>query len=573
VSTVIPGTNFSGANSTLDDLIVKPSVMLANNVISYNGVLKYCVQTIGNEVDPTIITGSIPTGDTGFYNYQWQISTDNSSFNNITSAIKRDYNPLPISSTRYYRRIVTGSICANPLLLESNVIKIEVNVIPKADFVTPDLCLNDGTAIFTNTSTIIDGTSNQLTYSWNFGDPGSGALNISIQKDGAHTYSSTGNYVVILKVTSNNGCVSDIKSYPFTVNESTLDAVFSVVNQTKLCSDREVEFRDNAKVTFGQLTKIEWYYDYQNNPTVVVVDDNPGLRTAPKVYLHKYPTFNSPTTKKYKVRMVVYSGASATYIDKISQEITVHAIPEVEFSALQPVCIEQPAFQINQASEKFGIIGSGFYSGSGITTTGMFTPALAGDGTHTITYTYKSNAADCTDSNTQDITVNPSPVLTSANLEILVGGEIVLRPIAQNTGLSYQWRPSDFLSQANILTPIASPVETTTYVLTATDQITGCSAIGLINVLVHKKPEIPNVFTPNGDDVNDYWVINNLNTYTDCTVNVFNRYGKKIFNSIGYTTLWDGRFKDGELISGTYYYIIDPKKGRKPISGSVTILR
>ncbi|MDB5118870.1 MAG: hypothetical protein JWN56_88 [Sphingobacteriales bacterium] len=128
-------------------------------------------------------------------------------------------------------------------------------------------------------------------------------------------------------------------------------------------------------------------------------------------------------------------------------------------------------------------------------------------------------------------------------------------------------------TQADILSPTASPVETTTYILTATDKITGCSSIGAINVLVHKKPEIPNVFTPNGDSVNDYWIINNLNTYTDCTVNVFNRYGKKIYSSVGYATPWDGRYKDGEVVSGTYYYIIDPKKGRKPISGSITILR
>ncbi|WP_443192773.1 gliding motility-associated C-terminal domain-containing protein [Mucilaginibacter sp. KACC 22063] len=37
--------------------------------------------------------------------------------------------------------------------------------------------------------------------------------------------------------------------------------------------------------------------------------------------------------------------------------------------------------------------------------------------------------------------------------------------------------------------------------------------------------------------------------------------------------LWDGRYKGQDLPAGVYYYIINPKSGRKTMSGSITIIR
>jgi gliding motility-associated-like protein len=90
---------------------------------------------------------------------------------------------------------------------------------------------------------------------------------------------------------------------------------------------------------------------------------------------------------------------------------------------------------------------------------------------------------------------------------------------------------------------------------------------------VVKKFIVKNTFTPNGDGINDVWTIENLNTNPHAEVNVFNRYGEKLFTSIGYSTPWDGRYRGEELPVGTYYYIIDPKNGHGVKSGAVTILR
>jgi len=84
---------------------------------------------------------------------------------------------------------------------------------------------------------------------------------------------------------------------------------------------------------------------------------------------------------------------------------------------------------------------------------------------------------------------------------------------------------------------------------------------------------IPNTFTPNGDGFNDLWNITALQGYPTCTVNIYNRYGTLVYNSVGYPKAWDGNYNGSALPVGTYYYIIDLKNGKKKLAGPITILR
>jgi gliding motility-associated-like protein len=84
---------------------------------------------------------------------------------------------------------------------------------------------------------------------------------------------------------------------------------------------------------------------------------------------------------------------------------------------------------------------------------------------------------------------------------------------------------------------------------------------------------VPNVFSPNGDGINDSWEVTNLIDYPGALVEVYNRYGQQVFYSSGYTQPWDGKLKSSPLPVGTYYYVITLKNGFKPITGSVTIVR
>jgi gliding motility-associated-like protein len=84
-------------------------------------------------------------------------------------------------------------------------------------------------------------------------------------------------------------------------------------------------------------------------------------------------------------------------------------------------------------------------------------------------------------------------------------------------------------------------------------------------------------FSPNGDDINDKWVIRNSAQYPDMEVIVYDRSGQKVFQTTGYSTQdkwWDGTNKGKELPVSTYFYVVDLKIGDDGIfKGQVTIIK
>ena len=101
----------------------------------------------------------------------------------------------------------------------------------------------------------------------------------------------------------------------------------------------------------------------------------------------------------------------------------------------------------------------------------------------------------------------------------------------------------------------------------------GCVAQDEVAIKVLKPFDVPNTFTPNGDGINDTWLIPNLVKYPDCKVQIFNRYGQVVYESHGYVKPWDGLFNGKPLPFGTYYYIIDTGVGGSVSKGYVTLIR
>ncbi|MDR6940495.1 T9SS type B sorting domain-containing protein [Mucilaginibacter pocheonensis] len=94
-----------------------------------------------------------------------------------------------------------------------------------------------------------------------------------------------------------------------------------------------------------------------------------------------------------------------------------------------------------------------------------------------------------------------------------------------------------------------------------------------VAITIPEKIIVPNTFTPNADGYNDTWEIAALLTNTNCTINIYNRYGAIVYRSVGYQQPWNGDAAGKPLPMGTYYYIIDPKNGSPRLSGPVTIIR
>lgn len=192
-------------------------------------------------------------------------------------------------------------------------------------------------------------------------------------------------------------------------------------------------------------------------------------------------------------------------------------------------------------------------------------------------------------SNIAPFTVDqPAPptisILSTATGPVCPGTELdfIATAISPGNSLSYQWQVNGLNVGANSATFSSSSLansDLVTCILTSAGKclIDPTALSNTITVNINPASAciivIPNAFTPNSDGVNDFWDITALQGYPQCTVNIFNRYGAMVYNSVGYPKAWDGTYGGTALPVGTYYYIIDLKNGRKKLAGPVTILR
>ena len=85
--------------------------------------------------------------------------------------------------------------------------------------------------------------------------------------------------------------------------------------------------------------------------------------------------------------------------------------------------------------------------------------------------------------------------------------------------------------------------------------------------------ETPALLSPNGDNNNDYWMIENIQNHPEFTVSIFNRSGVVIYETDHYYgNEWDGSFNGQEIVNGVYYFVIT-NDGEKIKSGTITLLR
>jgi gliding motility-associated-like protein len=109
----------------------------------------------------------------------------------------------------------------------------------------------------------------------------------------------------------------------------------------------------------------------------------------------------------------------------------------------------------------------------------------------------------------------------------------------------------------------------------------GCARSGSFEILVDPGADglsfIPNVFTPNGDGVNEKFTVVGAER-ADFKMEIFNRWGELIHSSTDVFDGWDGRYGGRDVPDGTYIYVVQYRsvcgdKGFKLQKGHVTVLR
>jgi gliding motility-associated-like protein len=143
--------------------------------------------------------------------------------------------------------------------------------------------------------------------------------------------------------------------------------------------------------------------------------------------------------------------------------------------------------------------------------------------------------------------------------------------------MSYLWSPPQTLDDPTSDAPIACPGETTVYTVVGTD-INGCSGMDSTTVTVIGIPvlDIPSAFTPNNDNLNDVFRVEQWIHFELTYLRIFNRWGDLIFETDDIFHGWDGTaFGEAQPV-GTYVYVIsgaDEKGAHVGRKGNVTLLR
>ena len=175
----------------------------------------------------------------------------------------------------------------------------------------------------------------------------------------------------------------------------------------------------------------------------------------------------------------------------------------------------------------------------------------------------------CKATDEYELQVTSLPVITSVDSVGLRDREIVMEP-GKGTGVFYYW----------VDVESSKATDNLVYNLTFAKHVAfvrdenGCQTSMPFEVLA-PPVIIPEFFTPNGDGVNDTWVVEVLReVYTEATVKIYDRFGKLMIEYLGGDSEgWDGQYKGIPMPSTDYWYVIDIEEIDTQFSGHFTLIR
>ena len=437
--------------------------------------------------------------------------------------------------------------------VESITSSITVYPKPTAGFIaTADICLGES-ALITDQSTIASGAI--TSWRWNFGD-----ATWTAQNNGnafSHTWSAYNTYSVKLVAVSDQGCTSDtatrfVTVHPLPVTDFSLPAAVCMPGGL-------AEFKNATTVADQSALSYTWNFG-----------DNSAVSNA-KDASHTYAASGSYTVKLDATSAFGCAGS-------VSKQLSSFFDKPIAAFTVTPDTLCQGSDNVfhDESTNSLGTITQWNWNfGDGSTSTDRNpTKRYQQPGNYTVKLNVTNNANCISQAATKQVVVYLQPVIDAGPSFTVPQGTVVqFNPTANDsTSLSFIWAPGTGLSDPNKLRPLLQAMVDETYTLTATGE-GQCTASDFLKVKILKPVDVPNAFSPNGDGVHDTWNITNLSDYPGCTVAIFNRYGQRVYYSVGYGTPWNGTVAGKPLPMATYYYVIHLKNGFAPLSGSITIIR
>lgn len=415
---------------------------------------------------------------------------------------------------------------------------------------------------FTDSSSIPAASGTITNWAWNFGD-GTPAVNSGTSAAVNHTYQAfNSSYTATLAITTSNGCRVSIQK---TVAVNPLPQPSFRFPASVCLPAAAVAFTDASTIVDGTENAFTYQWRF----------DDIASGTA-NTSVSKNPTHIYTADGVYSVTLVCTSGAGCR--DSVTLPVDIiHPQPTAGFASdSASICETQSVRFSDNSTGADGTVSSwtwDFDNGSGSNLQFPSTQTYNAARTYNVQLQVE-NSFGCKDTFTKQFVVYANPVINAGGDTVLLeGGEITLNATASGNGLQYLWTPATYLSNNRVLRPVLKGMpDDMTYTLLVVAQ-GGCFKEDDVLVKLLKAPVIPNTVTPNDDGVNDTWRILYLESYPECRIRVFSRDGQPVYESLGYQVPgWDGKYKGKKLPFGTYYYIIEPGSGRKPITGYVTLV-
>jgi gliding motility-associated-like protein len=401
-----------------------------------------------------------------------------------------------------------------------------------------------------------------LTWSWVFGN----GQTASGQNQPGISYPKAGEYVVYATAKNAKGCITMTDTagpathlfiYPIPSVNAGIDAT--------ICDTSSLQL--NAT---GTATSYTW--------------DPPSPPGNLSTLVGPNPVATSPVSTFFVVKGTTLFGCAAR--DTIN--VTVNGPLTVTATGTDSVCIGQSA--------NLNATGAAQYTwtpSAGLNNPNIANPVATPDSSQigagssavlTYSVTGTDNKKCYSDTKTVDITAFKNPVIgLIPNATINVGSSYQINSTASTNIISLNWTPTNNLSCTNCLTPVANPTMTTKYSLTATND-GGCATTESIRVQVICTGAnffVPNSFSPNGDGVNDYFIVNGVGLNVIPSITIYNRWGQMVFQKSNFapnsaSQAWDGTFNGKPAPADVYVYTIQilcENATLIPYHGNVTLIR
>ncbi|MEK6780594.1 MAG: FG-GAP-like repeat-containing protein [Bacteroidota bacterium] len=465
--------------------------------------------------------------------YQW------TGPNSFTSTLQNPSRPsVTNEDAGFYTLKLSDGTCTVESAIRVDVANLE-NFSVSSSVAANSVCQGSGLNLLVN-------TASGHTYQW--------------IKDGVDMNGETSSTLIVnqegvyqVRVT-NTSLSCFVETDTTTVRVFTMPVSDFIPSTNSTCMGQEVTF--NNESTFDSRATVAYAWDFGDGT-------NSTLEEPSKIYT---------TAATQNVQLTIsYTGVTGcSNASTKSIEVAAAQIPVIN-ATLNPICVGEAS--VLSVTGTFTT-----YTWTGPVTGSSATLNIDQPGTYVVN---TQEASGC--SATAEIIIDTKPLVelsviaddlpVASGEDLIVFAGIAVQMVATGAD-SYSWAPPDGFDNPSISNPLLTPLVETTYMVTGSTT-DFCDGVFSFNIKFDPAGNSflpPNAFSPNGDATNDLWTIPAVQSFSDCTISIFNKQGSKVFEQKGYSNNWDGTYEGKELPEGTYYYVLTcPDK--QPETGHVLLAR